>query len=286
LLFPIYTTPIYIKSKISWEFDSTVKTSNYAINKGKHGESTHFNIPDVFELFKYRHPLRFLEHLKKQYINLVVELEKFKSANDKNEYLSAIKSYKTKLEKSRRRVETRQICYNPELDSDNFSKDHLYHKDVNLIYRNTFNTERIEERGYLNFLIAEMVENQIQIIDDTLEFLNEELQSVSGSEESSFIEDNYEPENSGLNSLNESEERGFNRIRFRTNINVLVTLFYDLKEKNYIRSSKANLTRFLHESFSNENGEALNKNTIDTILNTSKGDKRAKDDVKIIVPDL
>jgi hypothetical protein len=89
-----------------------------------------------------------------------------------------------------------------------------------------------------------------------------------------------------INSTENTVERKFKRIRIKTKVNVLGTLFYDLLEKHYIETSKANLIDFIYESFADENGEAIKKSTTDTILKPEREDKRANTIDRIIVPDF
>lgn len=75
------------------------------------------------------------------------------------------------------------------------------------------------------------------------------------------------------------------KIQLVDEINLLVTLFYDLLDKKYIITSRENLAKFILNNFVDKNRIALNKSTIDTILKPNKGDKRKTLDKRIIVPD-
>jgi len=75
------------------------------------------------------------------------------------------------------------------------------------------------------------------------------------------------------------------RIQLVDEINLLVTLFYDLLEKKYIITSRENLAKFIVNNFVDKNRINLNKSTVDTILKPSKEDKRKTLDKRIIVPD-
>ena len=123
-------TPIFNKLKMIWEFDSSVKTRNYAINKGDPGNINHFNINNIFLAFHNKWIPSYQEHLTKLFSNFVSELHKIKSSFSKDSFLQLMKDYKTKLEKSKNRLEVKLVCYNPEKDFDNYIKEYSYHKDV------------------------------------------------------------------------------------------------------------------------------------------------------------
>jgi len=59
-----------------WEFDSSVKTRNYAINKGDPGNINHFNINNIFLAFHNKWIPSYQEHLTKLFSNFVSELHK------------------------------------------------------------------------------------------------------------------------------------------------------------------------------------------------------------------
>jgi hypothetical protein len=214
-------------------------------------------------------------------------LDNIKSDHILDEYLQLIKDYKAKLGKSKKRIEFKSICYNPEINSENYLHDHTYHKDVRIIPSSNFNSDGSIERGLLNFLIASMVESQIDVMDDTIEFLEEQIMSISDLKKPEGVqENNTEKENSSESNLNVIKVRGFERIKFLTKVNVLGTLFYDLLDKGYIDTTSTNIIKFLNESFSDVKGKAINKNTIETILKPDNEDKRANENVRINVPDL
>jgi len=124
-------------------------------------------------------------------------------------------------------------------------------------------------------------------INYTIEYLEKEIKSFSGVEEPEIIHEAItDIESSEESSSNDLAEKEFKRIRFLKNVNILGTLFYDLLNKNYIDTSKTNIEKFLHDSFSDEYGDAIKKSTINTILKPEREDKRANESDRIKVPDL
>lgn len=79
------------------------------------------------------------------------------------------------------------------------------------------------------------------------------------------------------------EEKKFTRIRFNDDINLLASLFYDLLDKGYITTTKTNLEKFIIASFTDKNGEPINKSTVNTYLKLGREEKRAQEDRRIIV---
>jgi hypothetical protein len=92
------------------------------------------------------------------------------------------------------------------------------------------------------------------------------------------ITDNFNVETSQFISTNK-------KIQLNDDINLIVTLFYDLLEKRYILTTKTNLTRFILNNFLDKDRQLLKKNTIETILKTNKEEKRKNTAEKIIIPD-
>jgi len=281
------STPIYNPSKDKWEFDETVKTHDYGITKNYIGSQDEFRIPSVFQTIRSDNRQAYYEYLKNKLTEFDSELQKKKFALSEEEYIKLVENSILILETSKKRIETRKICYNPEKQNDNYSKDHLYHRDVKLKYLNNFKNENPIERGLLNYIIAELVLDQIQVINYTIEFLNSEIKESSNSM-TSEIKDTESIEKIDMEDTdsNDTGEKKYKRIRFRQNVNILGTLFYDLLEKNYIDTSKTNIARFLNETFTDEKGEAIKKSTIDTILKPEREDKRANENDRIKVPDL
>jgi hypothetical protein len=295
---PVYQeitdTPIYNKSKLTWEINSTLKTPNYTLSKGKNEgiqgghyiNPVYFHMYDVFHAGPIKWKQMYKEHLLKLYETFISELNTYKSNHNTNEYYQLIKDYKTRLEKITKHIKKNQVCYNPEMDFDNYSEEYFSHEEVKINYYNDFNNESSRERGLLNYLIAKMVSDQILIINNTIEYLENEIKSFTGELVPEILhEDITDMESAEESFSNDSAEKEFKRIRFLKNVNILGTLFYDLLNKKYIDTSKTNIEKFLHDSFSDEHGNAIKKSTINTILKPEREDKRANENDRIKVPD-
>lgn len=75
------------------------------------------------------------------------------------------------------------------------------------------------------------------------------------------------------------------KLQWMGQLNQLVTLFYDLKNKNtntgkpfIIEQSKADLVGFIVNNFLDKDGNAISRDSVETGLKPSKPDKRAKAD--------
>jgi hypothetical protein len=118
---------------------------------------------------------------------------------------------------------------------------------------------------------------QKEAIENTLKFIEGKMQLLEKSQSENVNE--YSIDNVIMNGKN-----NFRKIKFSDDINLLVTLFYDLRKEGYIISETANLERFLLSAFIDKNGNSLNKETIHTLLKPSKEDKRALNDKRIQIP--
>lgn len=199
------------------------------------------------------------------------------------------------------------------IDIDGFVINHEYNKGV---YYNTYTSEFLAVRN-------ELEDNSYSpLISDFEKYLNEIIETYCNFENKIVEDDNghlstdlVKFEKCDINTINKHticnydqfleglkhhlrddiiyllgfldlKKRGYKRIRFLTEINVLGTLFYDLLDKNYIDSTDTNIARFLHESFSDKGGVAINESTIKTILKPGREEKRTNDSTRIVVPDL
>jgi hypothetical protein len=77
----------------------------------------------------------------------------------------------------------------------------------------------------------------------------------------------------------------FERIQLLCDTNFIVAIFYDLKEKGYIKTSRVNLARFFSSTFSDKNRVALKFSTVFTDLKKNKNDKRPSFGKKVFIPD-
>jgi hypothetical protein len=162
---------------------------------------------------------------------------------------------------------------------DNIIQEGTEYSAKNIFYENCSKSDLKEHLKGLSDYFKEIKMSLREKITKT--DLN--LKKVLASETSALSEINDK------NSLskNETNSNGmlFRKIRFLDDKNLLVTLFFDLLDKGFISTTKANLERFILASFSDENGEAFSKDTVQTILKSGREEKRAKSDKRFIVPD-
>jgi hypothetical protein len=88
-----------------------------------------------------------------------------------------------------------------------------------------------------------------------------------------------------LNNKNETTNLPNKKIQLADDINLIVTLFYDLLEKKYIITGRENLSNFIVNNFLDKDRTALKKSTVDTILKPNKEDKRKTIDKRLTIPD-
>jgi hypothetical protein len=275
--------PVYIKSKNGWEFDKDSEARDFFISKGNYLEH---NIPDILI---QRKELRYRSHLDNLFNEFKDNIQKNKSAFP--EYLPGIIE---KLGKSKTKYEKKLIYFTTDRIENEYFEEHLWHSEMNIHYSNLegSNISDITNSGLVFLAISKMVESQLQVVDLTIGFLINKLESIKMVQDVTKFHEKDEPkilfsnpENLQEEGSNESENNKFKKIRFNDEINLLVTLFYDLHNKGYISTTKTNLEKFILTSFTDNNGETLNQSTVNTYLKLGREDKRAQNDKRIIVPD-
>jgi hypothetical protein len=141
---------------------------------------------------------------------------------------------------------------------------------------NDFEARHWEElSGFLNRIKVDL---QRKIL-----FLENEIKKCL-SEEELMIAQKISNGNSALDDINQSC-KNFKKIKFKDDLNILVTLFFDLYRKNYITTTTINLEKFICDSFLDKNGESISTSSVNTILKPAREEKRAKNDKRIIIPD-
>ena len=109
---------------------------------------------------------------------------------------------------------------------------------------------------------------------EDLEELTKDLQHEPASLNPLQVQDNHEM-GSDINA-----NKHFPKIKWKGKTNVLVTLFYDLlngqdNKEQLIEAQKKDIKNLLIQNFTDADGNPFSESTIDTILSTTKTDKRA-----------
>lgn len=283
--------PEYSVHEKEWIFNENSKAVDFDINKGEYKD------PNIYNLISIRSTLRYNEYLNELFEQYKSEFHKSKSqSKDKSEFIQEINFILHKLNKSKSKSQEEKIFFSSEKSVDEYSQLLPWHKDVNIKYTNLEgrNHRDLTNLCFVNYVISQLVDTQLQIMDKTIDFLNDELKDLK-TEQEKFALSISEENNNSMMANNEQEmeqisnkdqkKRKYYKIRFNDQINILGTLFYDLLEEQYITTTRANLKRFIVGSFLDVDGKALSESTIETLLKHGKEDKRAKNDTKIIVPE-
>jgi len=285
--------PIFSKPKMTWEFDKDSHARNFYIRKESYSEH---NIP---YLIISEGSLSYHEYLKKMLHEFKAEIQKHKSESimDYN-FATDLKKHIKNLGRAISRYEKKQICFNPDKTADNYYEELLWHKDIkiqycNILYESDPSKSSSTNPGFVKYVISLLIDSQKLITEDTIDFLNNELANVNLASIDSNLDENetlnkisiqVDDDAENIPPLIRVKNKKFTKIRFLDDTNVLVTLFHDLREKEYIYTSPTNLENFILSGFSDKNGNPLKKETVHTILKPSREDKRALNDKRIPVP--
>lgn len=274
--------PVYLKSKMNWDFDKQSEARDFFISKGSYLE------PNIPELIILRKRLTYLDYLTKLFNEFKTGFQKSKSeSTHESDYTLHLNGQIKKLERSKTRYERKMICFTPEKIEDDYCEELPWHKDFkfNSQSSNSVSSD-FTNIGFVNFVISQLIDAQFIITEEALDFLKEESQKITESNEVHALKINTQNED-GLEVIlpDDSEEKKFKIIRFKDDTNLLVTLFYDLLDKGYIITTKTNLEKFIIASFTDKNGEPINQSTVNTYLKLGREEKRAQLDKRIIVPE-
>jgi hypothetical protein len=273
--------PVYSVIEKNWSFDKDPKAKDFSIHKGGYTDQNIYSIISLSRELKYQEYLNeFFEQFKRDLQNKKTEFI------DENELSRFLKTALTKLENALKNSKEEPVYYTLETSALVYSETLPRHKDLKLNFNNKGNSEikDLTNICFVNFVVSKLIGFQLGMIEKTIDFLKTELIDIDISQneigrkviEKIKGENKDEEFQSGV-----SEEILFTKIKFDDTLNLLTTLFFDLYKEKYLKTSIANLERFIIFSFLDENGASLNPTTIHTYL--SKKEKQAKEDVKFIV---
>lgn len=146
--------------------------------------------------------------------------------------------------------------------------------------------------GYLNFLTKKL---QSSSIASKYHCIEKCLESMSVDISEKYLGDSFKGDQE-IQDLSVKEKSTVNKnalkkLRWTENVNVLVTLFYDLStpDKNgriKIDASKKEIVNFICNNFITKDGFGISEDTVNTILTPSRVEKRAKDGKKINIESI
>lgn len=271
--------PVFLQSKRKWVFNEELNARDFFIMKEGYIEN---HIPDIIISGR---DLQYRDYLSKSFNEFKVAFQKSQSENkDKYAFSVSLNSQIKKLERVKARYERKVICFTPDENGVDYCEELPWHKDVKIIYGNLHDESdprSSTNSGYVNFIVAQLIDSQYIITEELIDFLKVESQKMLEPEQEKIIKKDIKDEND--TDIDEAqyvdeENKGFKMIKYNDDINQLVTLFYDLLNNGYITTQSINLERFILASFTDKDWKPLKQSTVHTILKPGREDKRAQDD--------